>query len=195
MSNSGTNSGAGKKLSLNPKQERFVQEYLIDLNATQAAIRAGYSQKTAEVIGHKLVKKRLVAEAILKAQQKRGLKTEITQERILFELAIIAFSNMPDYLTIDEDTGAVHCKGFDSMPENASRAIESVKENRSITEDAKGERSIVFEKFEFKLHSKIKALELLMQHLGMLNKPGDERGQESERVIEALKNIANAMMK
>jgi phage terminase small subunit len=180
-------------LKLAPKQVLFVQEYLIDGNATQAAIRAGYSKKTAKNMGHKLVNKKSLSKAILEAQQKRGLKTNITQERVLFELAIIAFSNMPDYLSVDEDTGAVRCKGFDSMPKDASRAIESVKENRSITEDSKGERSVIFEKFEFKLHSKIKALELLMQHLGMLGKPGNDKEVESEKILAALKLIAANM--
>ena len=182
-----------KKTDLTPKQEKFVQEYLIDLNATQAATRAGYSKNNAEVIGWQLLQKPLVSKAILEAQQKRGLKTNITQERILFELAIIAFSNMPDYMAVDEDTGAVRMKGFGSMPKDASRAIESVKENRSISKDSKGDRSIIFEKFEFKLHSKIKALELLMLHLGMLGKPGNDKEADNEKVIDALKNIAAAM--
>jgi phage terminase small subunit len=182
-----------KGSKINPKQERFVQEYLIDGNATQAAIRAGYSKKTAKNMGHKLVNKKLLSKAILEAQQKRGLKTNITQERVLFELAIIAFSNMPDYLSVDEDTGAVRCKGFNSMPKDASRAIESVKENRSVSEDSKGDRSVIFEKFEFKLHSKIKALELLMQHLGMLGKPGNDKEADNEKVIAALGLIADKM--
>lgn len=182
-----------KRPKINQRQERFVQEYLIDLNATRAAIKAGYSKKSAATIAVQLLNKKQVSKAILEAQQKRELKTNITQERVLFELAIIAFSNMPDYLSVDEDTGAVRVKGFDSMPKDASRAIESVKENRSVSEDSKGDRSIIFEKFEFKLHSKIKALELLMQHLGMLGKPGNDKETDNEKVIDALKIIAAAM--
>lgn len=79
---------------LTPKQRRFVAEYLIDLNATQAAIRAGYSAKTAEQQGHQLLKKTSVSEAILKAQNKTAAKLEITKERIVQELAKIGFSDI-----------------------------------------------------------------------------------------------------
>lgn len=68
---------------LTPKQARFVQEYLVDLNATQAAIRAGYSQKTAHVIGQENLKKPIIAAAVEKAKQKRAQRTEIDQDWVL----------------------------------------------------------------------------------------------------------------
>ena len=71
---------------MTPKQQRFVQEYLIDLNATQAAIRAGYSERTAEQIGHQLLKKTSVAEAVASAQGKVAAKLEITAEKVLRDL-------------------------------------------------------------------------------------------------------------
>lgn len=75
---------------LTPKQERFVEEYLIDLNATQAAIRAGYSPKTAEVLGSRLVKKSLVAKAIELAKRERAARSKIDAEFVLQRLAEIA---------------------------------------------------------------------------------------------------------
>ncbi len=78
------------------KQQLFVDEYLIDLNATQAAIRAGYSEKTAQAIGAENLTKPLVAEAIAEALQARSERTEITQDRVLAELAAIGFADMPD---------------------------------------------------------------------------------------------------
>lgn len=91
---------------LTPKQEAFVREYLIDLNATQAAIRAGYSEKTAHVIGHENINKPEIAERIAKAQEKRSERTEITAERVLEELAFLAFYDPADVATvIDADTG------------------------------------------------------------------------------------------
>lgn len=77
---------------LTNKQAAFVREYLIDLNATQAAIRAGYSKKTAGVIGDENLKKPDIANAIRKATQKRAEKTEITAERVLTEIGKIAFA-------------------------------------------------------------------------------------------------------
>ena len=69
--------------NLTPKQQRFVEEYLIDLNATQAAIRSGYSEKTAYSVGHENLKKPDIAKAIQEAQNKRTERTEITQDYVL----------------------------------------------------------------------------------------------------------------
>ena len=68
---------------LTPKQQRFVDEYLIDLNATQAAIRAGYSLKTAEQQGFQLLKKTSVSEAIEQSQQERQKRTLVTQDDVI----------------------------------------------------------------------------------------------------------------
>lgn len=68
---------------LTPKQALFVREYLVDLNATQAAIRAGYSPKSADRIGLELLRKTEVAEAIAKHQEKRAAKIELTAEKVL----------------------------------------------------------------------------------------------------------------
>ena len=72
-----------KDLKLTAKQQRFVEEYLIDLNATQAAIRAGYSEKTAEQLGYQLLQKTSVLKAIEEAQAKREERTQITQDYVL----------------------------------------------------------------------------------------------------------------
>ena len=85
-----------QKKKLTPKQEMFTREYLIDLNATQAAIRSGYSKKTAEWIGPQLLGKSHVAEAIQSAMDKRAAKIEITSDAVLQELAKMAFANIQD---------------------------------------------------------------------------------------------------
>ena len=68
------------ELKLTPKQARFVEEYLVDLNATQAATRAGYSKRSAGIQGHENLKKPHIAAAISEAQQARSKRTEITQD-------------------------------------------------------------------------------------------------------------------
>ena len=83
-------------MALTPKQARFVQEYLIDLNATQAAIRAGYSARTADKIGPELLGKTSVAQAVQAAIQDRQSRTAITQDRVLGELAAVAFEGASD---------------------------------------------------------------------------------------------------
>ena len=73
-------------MSITPKQRRFVEEYLIDLNATQAAIRAGYSENTAEVQGCRLLSNAKVREAVDVALKSRSERTELTQDWVLSEL-------------------------------------------------------------------------------------------------------------
>lgn len=83
-------------MALTLKQERFVQEYLVDLNATQAAIRAGYSAKTADRIGPELLGKTCVSEAIQKAIKKREKRTEVTQDYVIEKLKEIAEKDASD---------------------------------------------------------------------------------------------------
>ncbi|MFQ9772226.1 MAG: terminase small subunit [Oscillospiraceae bacterium] len=86
------------------KQKRFVQEYLIDLNATQAAIRAGYSPDTAGSIGNENLKKPEIKAAIDKAEAERSKRTGINQDRVLQEIAKLAFLNPTDVVDMDEAT-------------------------------------------------------------------------------------------
>lgn len=152
---------------MNPKQSVFCEEYLVDLNAAQAAIRAGYSKKTARTIGQNLLTKIDIQVRIERLMKSRAKRTEITQDRVLLELAMIAFSDLKNYIDINKDTGAVIAKGFDDMPEGESRVIKAIKENRVIKESADGKQVTVYDKFEFALHDKLKALEMIGRHLGM----------------------------
>ena len=86
------------------KQKRFVEEYLIDLNATQAAIRAGYSPETAYSIGSENLKKPEIRACIEKAMAERSKRTGINQDRIIMELAKIGLLNPKDLVDFDEAT-------------------------------------------------------------------------------------------
>lgn len=83
-------------MALTEKQKRFVEEYLVDLNATAAAKRAGYSEKTADRIGPELLGKTCVSAAIQEAIKKRQKRTQITQDRVISELGKVAFSDADD---------------------------------------------------------------------------------------------------
>lgn len=85
-----------KTAKLTEKQQRFVEEYLIDLNATQAAIRAGYSAKTADQQGSRMLANVKVQQAISVAMAERSKRTGINQDRVVLELARIAFVKMTD---------------------------------------------------------------------------------------------------
>lgn len=152
-------------------QRKFVKEYLIDLNATQAAIRAGYSEKTAYNTGHENLKKPLISAALHAEMKKRERRTEITADRVLRELAKIGFSEMTDFLEIetarvlvgrDPETGEpiseirqlVLMKDTESTPKEKLAAIAEVKQARDGS-------------ISFRLHDKKGALDSIAKHLGM----------------------------
>lgn len=88
---------------LTNKQQLFVDEYLIDLNATQAAIRAGYSEKTAYSIGEENLKKPDIADAIQKRMNDRKARVEITQDKVLQDIELIKQDAMRKKLTASGD--------------------------------------------------------------------------------------------
>ena len=141
---------------LTEKQQRFVDEYLIDLNATQAAIRAGYSAKTADVQGSRMLGNVKVQQAIAEAMAKRSKRTGVNQDRVVLELAKNAFVKMTD---IVDSEGRIRSNATD----DDLSCIESIKYKESDNEyGGSVER-------EVKISSKLKALELLGKHLGMWN--------------------------
>lgn len=140
---------------LTEKQRCFVDEYLIDLNATQAAIRAGYSAKSADKIGSELLGKTRVAEAVSRKMAERSRRTGVNQDRVVLELAKIAFVNAPDVIDLDDATIR------EGAPNDDTAAIQSVKVKMIPGKEREGiER-------EIRLYDKLKALELLGKHLGM----------------------------
>ncbi len=143
---------------MTPKQERFVQEYLIDLSATKAAIRAGYSKRTANRIGPQLLVKTCVAAAIKEAIDQRQRRLEITQDRVVQQLAKIAFSDMKDFAEWNPD--GIRMRPSEDVD---GTLVAEVSETRS--EFAGGSNTTV----KIKRFDALKALELLGRHLGMWN--------------------------
>jgi len=137
----------------------------VDLNATQAAIRAGYSKKTAPFIGAENLKKPQIQAAISAAMEDRSKRTEITQDMVVKELALIGFADMADFVKIDE-SGMVQALPLDTLAEGKSRIIKKVKERRVIKSTAEGD-TVLDATFEFELCDKVKSLENLGRHLGM----------------------------
>ncbi len=142
-------------MALTKKQKLFVEEYLIDLNATQAAIRAGYSPTSARQIADENMSKPDIKNAIEKALAERSKRTGVNADRIILELAKIAFVNPTDVINMDEAT----IRGDANRDDTA--AISSVKVKTIPTEDGN-----ITER-EIKTYDKIKALELLGKHTGM----------------------------
>ena len=123
-------SGVVSVAKLTDKQKRFVDEYLVDLNATAAAKRAGYSEKSASRIAIELLNKTHVSAEIQKRQAKLRGKLEITQERVLEELAAIAFANGTDFATITHN-GLVRRKRKRPLP--PSRRANMARKSSSTT--------------------------------------------------------------
>lgn len=112
------------KKKLTPKQQRFCEEYVVDFNATQAAIRAGYSPKTAYEIGHQNLKKLEITEVIAATQQKLSEKTEINQEYVIRSLHTIAERCMQAEQVKDKDGKPIGDYKFDSS--GANRSVELI---------------------------------------------------------------------
>lgn len=161
-------------MALTNKQKRFIEEYLIDLNATQAAIRAGYSPATAGNIGNENLGKPQIRARVEQALAERSRRTGINQDRVIRELARIALVNPVDVVNMDDAT--IKSKAS----EDDTAAILSVKvkniptENGDITER------------EIRMADKIKALELLGKHLGMFT---DRLNVNAEMAVKIVDDI------
>ena len=162
-------------MALTDKQKRFCEEYLIDLNATQAAIRAGYSPKTAEQTASRLLRNVKVQEYIAKRQKELSRSTQITQERVIKELALIAFSNNADYARVVEKKMQTEVDGMlvDVLGEDGKpimyRTVQPVLTDE-LTEEQKRALAVIKkgrDGLEVKSFDKVRALELLGKHLGI----------------------------
>ncbi|EOP85978.1 hypothetical protein IGM_04353 [Bacillus cereus HuB4-4] len=155
-------------MRLTPKQQRFIEEYLVDLNATQAAIRAGYSQKTARKIGQENLTKPDIQTAIEEAMDERSKRAEITQDMVLEELAKIAFSDMKDFASWATETKSKLVKKDDEFEKiewdefvfrykNSEQIDGAVVKKVGTNKDGE----------TIELHDKLRALGMIGKHLGM----------------------------
>mgnify|MGYP000900802258 FL=1 len=161
---------------LTDKQQRFVDEYLIDLNATQAAIRAGYSAKTADQQGSRMLANVKVKQAVAEKQAQRSKRTGVNQDRVVLELAKVAFAKMTD---IVDSNGKIK---EDASPDDLA-CIESIKYKESDNEyGGSVER-------EVKIASKLKALELLGKHLGMWSDKFNVTVEKSEKLDDIISQL------
>lgn len=142
-------------MSLTPKQSRFVEEYLVDLNGTQAAIRAGYSEKTANPQAARLLANVSIQAAIQEEKDKRSRRVEITQDRVLLELARLAFSDLREFS--EWGPQGVGMKNSDELDDHAAACVQEVTKTATTS----GYNT------KFKLHDKCPALKMLGEHLGM----------------------------
>jgi len=164
---------------LTAKQNRFVLEYFVDFNAKEAAIRAGYSKKTARSIGSENLSKPYIQEAIQELAQKTAKKLDITRDSVMRELAAVGFARLPDFVRVEtkaeNNFQIVRIIDTDDLPEDKVAALASIKQTTSG--------------IEVKLHDKIRALETIGRALGMF----DSRDMLSAMEIEDLTPLAELL--
>lgn len=150
-------------MPINDRQQRFVDEYLLDLNATKAAERAGYRQPGNQ--GHRLLKNDDIRAAIDAAMAKRSDETGITAKRVLEELAKLGFASIEKY--VDTSLGKPHID-FSALTADQLAAVAQIE-----TEEVDVGDGPTILKAKFKLHDKLRALELIGKHLGMFKEVVD----------------------
>lgn len=157
---------------LTEKQKRFCEEYLVDLNATQAAARAGYKDPN---IGRQLITKNNVSEYITLLREEQSRRTSITADRVLAELAAIAFADRTELAKVG-DRGEVHFTPTDKLADNVKKTIAGIEEGKYGTKVTS--------------YDKVKALELLGKHLGLFDGSGAPADPPDDSFLEALEGKA-----
>lgn len=166
---------------LNPKQQRFVEEYLIDRNATQAAIRAGYAAGSAHVAGARLLTNDKIKFAVKAANTLKAKELTVSKEMVVAELAKLAFSDITDFLEVIElEDPHSEVDPISTLPEKPSRKLKYVdvfttegmpKIKTAAIQSIKQTKDGI----EIKLHDKGKALEMIGRHLGIFEIDNDQR--------------------
>lgn len=164
---------------LTDKEERFCQEYLIDLNATQAAKRAGYSERSANEIGCQNLAKLHIQTRISELKKERVKRTKITADKVLRELASVGFSNIQDFMNDD-----LTVRNIQILKRKHASAIASIK--KTSFESESGVKTVI----EFKLHDKIRALEDIAKHIGFFEADNKQKTDvlKSFEIVPASEN-------
>lgn len=180
-------------MPLSPKQARFVSEFLVDLNGKAAAIRAGYSEKSAIQIASNLLAKAEVKAAVAAGRAKVAAKLEVTAEAVVAELAKLGFANMSDYMRVDSD-GAPRLD-FARLTRDQAAALTEITVEEFVTatgeldEDDKPIMAPV-RKTKFKLADKRAALCDLGRHLGIFEADKKLTIATDETIAGLLERIA-----
>lgn len=158
-------------LKLEERQELFARHYVIHLNAVEAAKAAGYAESHAKGRAWELLRDERVQELIEKYKAERNVRLELDADAVIRELQLVAFARLGDAVTVD-DEGNVIIRDVSAMPETAQAALTELAATTTTVENVKTQKASV------KLAGKLRALELLMQHMGLLA-PEKEKGGAS----------------
>ena len=168
-------------MALTEKQKRFVEEYLVDMNATEAAKRAGYSEKTAYSIGFENLRKPEIQEEIQAMREKQAKRTGVTADRVIQEYARIAFF---DPRKLFEDNGSprdISC--LDDETAAALVGLDVYEEYVGVGED----RQLAGYTKKYKVADKLRALEALGKHLGIFDGKGGQTDGRENNLLDAIR--------
>jgi phage terminase small subunit len=170
---------------LNPKQDIFCREYLIDFNATQAAIRAGYSRKTARSIAEENLTKLDIQARLSELIKARADRTQIASDRVLQQYCDIADFRITDILYFDGKQCTY--KPMEEWPKSALAAVSAIKQTVEIRKV--GDEEIKIVKLEFKVDDRLRALDSMARHLGLF-----DNFQTSEQLVATAKALKASLV-
>jgi phage terminase small subunit len=159
---------------LTTKEEDFCNQYIIDFNGAQAALRAKYSEKTARQIAANLLSKVYILGRINELLEERRQRIIVKQDRVVYELAKLAFSDIRNYT--DED-GSIDLSKIDDFN---SQCIQEITED--ITTGGSEDRPWEKVKRKIKLYDKQKAIEMLGKHLVMFTDKTELSGPDGQPI-------------
>ncbi|MCQ8279876.1 terminase small subunit [Acetobacteraceae bacterium KSS8] len=154
---------------LTPKQRRFVDEYLVDLNGAAAAQRAGYTQNSSAVRASEMMAMPAIQEAIAAAQRRRSMRTGINADRVLTEIARLGFSDLRKAFSADGS----RLLRPDEWSDDMAASVASMEIERRV--EGKGEDAEVYHVHKIKLWDKNAALEKICKHLGLYEKDNNQK--------------------
>ena len=149
---------------LTPRRSEFVRQYIKSLNAAAAARAAGYAQSSSKTEGSRLLANVDVQQAITEARAQLAEREQVTPERIVSELASIAFSDLGDYFRLEGKNASID---FSNVPLGATKALESITVDEYV--EGRGENAETVRRIRVRLHDKRAALVDLAKTLGMFS--------------------------
>jgi len=167
----------------NKKREAFCQEYLVDLCAAKAAVRAGYARKGAKNQGWQLLQRTEVQGRIKELMDARAQRCKITADDVVRELARIGFGSISDFIRIDDE--GQPCVDLSRADPNNLAIVRNLRSE--VVPDRKGGEARLIRKVRIGLYDKVRALELLGRHLGLFD---TKEVQVIDTLAEAVKTIS-----
>jgi phage terminase small subunit len=172
--------------NLTTRQQRFTEEYLVDCNATQAAIRAGYSPKGATVRGSELLANRNILGRISDLRKMQADRTGVNADRVVSELASIGFLKPDKFFKFDNGMAILD---FSRLTEEDAKGIAEIQQEVYVEKDGTADGRIV-KRTRIKFQNKLQALEALAKHTGIYNRDNENRRRELREVVkEAMREV------